>query len=171
MASNMRSLRKRAEAKLEGLDVQQPFGLENLCLRLAECRGRPVHLRAIALRARASGAWLATDRADYVFYEKETSAFHQEHIILHEIGHMLADHKPVTIIADDVSQLLTHLDPALVGRILTRTGYSTNDEQEAEIFSSTVHRQLRGASRYPAVTAREVQTVLLRLESAMGNSE
>lgn len=167
----MQGLRRRAEAKLQELNVEQPFGLENLCLRLAARRGKPLHLRAIALPARASGAWLATDRADFVFYEKETSAFHQEHIILHEIGHMLANHRPVSIDADDVAQLLTHLDAALVGRILTRTGYSTDDEEEAEVFASTVHHQLRGLSRSPAVTAREVRDVLLRLESAMGNAQ
>ncbi len=52
-------------------------------------------LRELPEEAAATGAcglWLGTDNADYVFYEARTAPLHREHIILHEIGHVLCDH-------------------------------------------------------------------------------
>ncbi|WP_433724380.1 hypothetical protein ACQP2Y_03100 [Actinoplanes sp. CA-051413] len=38
------------------------------------------------------GLWISVETADYVFYDPETSQLHAEHIILHELGHMLSGH-------------------------------------------------------------------------------
>ena len=38
------------------------------------------------------GLWISVPAADYVFYDPDTSRLHAEHIILHELAHMLSGH-------------------------------------------------------------------------------
>lgn len=39
------------------------------------------------------GIWLSTSRADHILCQEQTNRQHQEHIIVHELGHMTADHR------------------------------------------------------------------------------
>jgi hypothetical protein len=40
------------------------------------------------------GIWVATEEADYVAYEVQTSKPHQAQIVLHEFAHMVLQHEP-----------------------------------------------------------------------------
>jgi hypothetical protein len=85
---------------------------------------------------------------DYVFYEHETSQLHREHIILHELGHLLCEHQPTEVIdAEVVAQLFPHLNPAVVHRVLGRTTYTAVEEQEAEMLASLVRERVEHESR------------------------
>lgn len=100
-------------------------------------------LRELPEEAAATGAcglWLGTDNADYVFYEARTAPLHREHIILHEIGHVLCDHhRSITDDGDDLTdRLLEGLQPHLVRRVMARTSYTTTEEQEAEMIASLI---------------------------------
>ncbi len=82
-----RHLRRRCRALLRELDVPRPFGHRELCRRLARHRGRPIRLMPFPIEQPGpSGIWLATDVADVIVYQSQTTAAHQEHIILHEVG-------------------------------------------------------------------------------------
>jgi hypothetical protein len=81
------------------------------------------------------GMWVATAQADHIFHAPGASALHQQNIILHEIGHMLAEH---TMAGSDLAALLTNLDPAVVQRVLARTRYSTPQEEEAEMIAALI---------------------------------
>jgi hypothetical protein len=84
--------------------------------------------------------------SDYIFYERHTSGLHQEHIILHEVGHLLGSHRASTLLGSDLPQLLLpDLDPQMIGRVLSRTDYSEADELEAEVIASLI---LARASRW-----------------------
>jgi hypothetical protein len=75
--------------------------------------------------------------ADYVFFENATSPLHREHIILHELGHLLRDHAPKEIIDNRVLRLLLPtLDIDVIRRVMGRTSYSAVEEQEAEMIAS-----------------------------------
>ena len=64
---------------------------------------------------------------------------HREHIILHELGHLLCEHQPTEVIDQEVvAQLFPHLNPAVVQRVLGRTTYTAIEEQEAEMLASLV---------------------------------
>ena len=83
---------------------------------------------------------------DYIVYEAGTSRLHREHIILHEVGHLLSDHGTTTVLEPRTSRaLLPSLDPDLVDRVLGRTHYSAAEEQEAELIASLI---LERASRW-----------------------
>jgi hypothetical protein len=86
-------VRRACETVLHALDVPVPFTVDAFCVNLGSDRGRPVRLRRIPAGVDAPcGLWVSTGDADYVFHQTGTSPLHQEHIILHELAHMIFDH-------------------------------------------------------------------------------
>jgi hypothetical protein len=109
------------------------------------------------------GLWIATDSADLIAYEQHTSAPHQDHIVLHEIGHVLCDHFPATLsTAEQAQLLLPDLDSAMVRRVLGRSGYSSVEEREAEFLASLLGQRTR--------PARTDESVAGRLRSALDDT-
>ncbi|MFF3333692.1 hypothetical protein ACFYWX_29785 [Streptomyces sp. NPDC002888] len=134
------ALRRRCHTLLKDIELPTPFSVDALCAQLALRRGRHLYLHPLPEKtagAGACGVWLATEDTDHVFFERRTSRLHQEHIVLHEVGHMLLDHRG-TDPAPDLVGLLPDLSPRLVRRLLARTAYSTRQEQEAEMLASLI---------------------------------
>jgi hypothetical protein len=78
---------------LRELDIRPPLDVRELCARLAERRGRPIRLVAHPITVPGPfGLWFMTESMDVIFYQSETTRPHQDHIILHEIGHIIAEH-------------------------------------------------------------------------------
>ncbi len=109
-----------------------------LCRHVASARGRPLHLLDIRQRGPGpTGLWVATEKADYIFYSDLATALHRGHIILHEIGHMVLDHRVSAALTEATAELLVpNLNPDVVRRTLSRSNYSAIEEREAEIFAS-----------------------------------
>jgi hypothetical protein len=137
---NSKEMRRRCQDLIADLDIPVPFDAHKLCARVATRHGRPIRLRAVAMSVNSPcGIWLSTGGSDYIFYEEHTSRLHQEHIVTHEIGHMLCNHHTTAIFPPEISRLLLpNLDPKLVNRILSRTHYSATEEQEAEMIASLI---------------------------------
>jgi hypothetical protein len=126
-----------------------PFDARTLCATVAAKRGRPILLSPMASQDDIWGLWVATDTSDLIFYDQGTTPPHQQHIILHELSHVLCDHYRVSFSAGDSRRLLPDLDPEMVRRILGRTTYSAVEEQEAELLASLIrqHAGLAAGSR------------------------
>ncbi|MEU5208872.1 hypothetical protein [Streptomyces sp. NPDC020742] len=111
----------------------------------------------------ACGLWLSTETDDHIFFEARTSPLHQEHIVLHEIGHLLFDHQ---MLADGnhggIGTVLTDLSPRLVQRLLARTNYSTRQEQEAEMLASLIrtHATVQGRAPQRCATTERAERAL-----------
>ena len=133
----MKGLRWRSERRLRGIRVPRPFDLDAFCAEVAARRGRPLIRRAVpGLAAEAPcGMWIATDRTDHIFYDPGTSPLHAEHIVLHELAHILCDHSGS---AGALARLFPDLDPAAVRRVLGRVSYTTEQEREAEMLASLI---------------------------------
>jgi hypothetical protein len=157
----MESLRRRCERRLRGIRVPEPFDLDAFCREVEVRRGRPLLRRPVpGLSAGAPcGLWVGTDQADHVFYDPGTSPLHAEHIVLHELAHILSAHT----LSDDgsLARLFPDLDPATVSRMLGRVAYTTAQEREAEMMASLI----RGRS------ARPPHTTLGRVADALGFPE
>lgn len=153
------SLRRRCEMILGHMDLTHPFSLDALCARIADRRGRPIRLHPLPREAAESGVcglWVGTETMDYVFYEAHTTPLHREHIVLHELGHILFGHH----------SLEGEENGGLAPVVLGRTNYTTRQEQEAEMLASMIRIRTSGAGRpRPAPGPRGA---LARLESAMG---
>jgi hypothetical protein len=135
-----REIRRRCEKLVEDLEIPVPFDVHVLCARVAAKRGRSIELRAITMPAGGPcGVWVSAAGRDFIFYERHTSGLHQEHIVLHEIGHFLSDHEASSVLDPDISRLLLpDLDPLVVKRVLQRTHYSVDNEREAETIASLI---------------------------------
>ncbi|MEU5809090.1 MULTISPECIES: hypothetical protein [unclassified Streptomyces] len=106
---------------------------------MGEHRGRPIRLIDYALPVPGPyGVWIASKSADYVFYQKETSRAHQDHIILHEIGHILAGHQSDEM--DDAfwQSMAPELSGDVIRRALRRTSYDDEREREAELVATII---------------------------------
>jgi hypothetical protein len=166
----LRQLRRACAALVDQLDIPEPFDAAELCRRLAAQRSRPIHLLPIALSSDGPcGLWLASRTADYVFYEQRTSRLHQEHIILHEVGHLVCQHEHSALIDEDAAaMLLPSLAPAMVERALKRTGYSGREEQQAEMIASLIlERVSRETSEPCQAVAPDMAGIAGRLELAL----
>ena len=163
------ALTARCRDRLAELDLPRPFDAETLCARIADRRGRPITLLALALPPGAPrGLWISTEHRDFIVYERATSPLHQEHIILHELAHLLCGHTGGPELRDEhARRLFPTLDPDLITRFLGRSGYTSEEEQEAEILASMILREAgrHRRSRRPADPASAEN--LRRLESGM----
>lgn len=138
-------LQAQCQKVLTDLHVPQVYSLEAILSWMEGLRDRRLVLKELPQQAALAGAcglWLGTEDADFVFYEARTAPLHREHIILHEIGHMLADHHHAadTGIDGGLEGLLSDLHPHLIKRLMARTSYTTIEEQEAEMLASLMHR-------------------------------
>ncbi len=150
-----RKLRRRCTALLRDLRLPDSFDIATLCAELSTRRGRPIRQLPLPDLFDVCGLWIATDTADLIAYEQHTSAPHQDHIVLHEIGHMLCDHYPAALSpAEQARLLLPDLDPNMIRRVLGRTGYSSVEEQEAEFLASLLGQHIRPADHDDSVAGR-----------------
>ncbi|MGA5301055.1 hypothetical protein ACPCHT_14065 [Nucisporomicrobium flavum] len=137
----MSRLRKRCELLLQGMPIPQPFDLDAFCAVVAARRGRPLTLQPTpGLSAGAPcGLWISVPTADYVFYDPDTSRLHAEHIVLHELAHMLSGHTTkLDVSGGALARLVPDLDPRTVRTVLGRVSYTTSQEREAEMLASLI---------------------------------
>lgn len=142
-----RQLRRRCEVRLKELALPMPFDIHAFCETISEQRGRPIVLHAVPGTAGACGVWVPVPSADLIFYEEHTSPLHQEHIILHEISHLMCNHHPVPVSEHEISQLLfPDVHPETVKLVLQRGGYATEEEREAELLASLILERVSAGS-------------------------
>ncbi|MEU0400034.1 ImmA/IrrE family metallo-endopeptidase [Streptomyces sp. NPDC006197] len=168
-----RRRRARCAALVRGLGLPSPYGIPDVCRRVTERTGRAIHLEAMPFPADGHcGVWVRTSQADYIFYEQRTSPIHQQHIIGHELGHLLChdEERPREPAASDRTArlLLPEIDPRTITRVRRRTAYTDEEEQEAELIGSLL---LQGANHRPLdpVWAPTAETAVLvgRLERTL----
>lgn len=171
-----RMLWRRCRRTVAALPLPRPFDAAGFTDALAEQRGRPLVLVPLPPHAcTPCGMLVTTDRADYIGYPTSTSALHQQHILLHEVGHLVRGHAGVAHLGSSASRvLLPHLSGELVHRVLGRSVYSDVQEQEAELIASlALHRPARRARRsrdtwLPASEDLDVAGAFARLGPIVG---
>ena len=139
---HLNRVRRRCQERLRQLTLPEPFNLTELCRSVSISRGRPLHVRGIpgpASRARPCGIWIATDDEDWVFVDQQTSPLHRQHIVLHELAHMLCNHPAADLPENDMlRRLFPDLSPAMVRTVLSRSSYQSEYEREAELLASLI---------------------------------
>jgi len=130
---------QECEQMLADLGLPARYDLTSLRSRIEQRRGRPLRIlpKPADIVGGPCGLWLSTDREDVVFVEPATSNLHYQHILLHELGHLLYGHGVLVDSGNHVvSSLLPDLDPANVRMVLAREQYEDRQEQEAETFAT-----------------------------------
>lgn len=167
---NPRQLRRYCAAKVQALDLPSPFDVREFCKSVERARGRTIQLISRELPSGSpSGLCVSTKTSDYIFYEAQTSTFHQEHIILHELGHLICEHHALSISREEVSQLLLpDLDPRMIQRVMGRTCYPMWAEQEAEMIASLILAKVeRQRLEAVSVPPSDVASAVARVERSL----
>jgi hypothetical protein len=165
-AGSWRRLRSRCEARLDALPLPAPFSAQALCELVAAQRGRAIRLVPMVKSVDVCGMWVSVGSADLIFYEQATTSPHQQHIILHELSHLLCDHYPSGVAElDQWRLLLPDLDPRMVRRILGRTAYTEVEEQEAELLASLIQQRARRLA--PPDDAAETNALTGRIKTLL----
>jgi hypothetical protein len=161
-------MRRRCRARLKQLTLPDPFNLAELCQTVSRQRGRRLHVRGIpgpASRARPCGIWIATAGEDWIFVDQETSPLHREHILLHELAHIMCRHTSAELPENSmIGQLFPDLSPAMVTTVLSRTSYTSDYEREAETLASLILARAQPAAT-PVMPVRDMsaaEAVILR---------
>ncbi len=142
---DLHRLRQRCEARQRALALPTPFDVDAFCTDLAARRCRPIVLFPLRRAGDVTGLWIGLSSVDLIAYAAGTSALHQEHIILHELSHLLCGHQPALADVDiDAFSFLggeIDLQDVEIGarqHVLYRVGYTTEEEQEAEMLASLI---------------------------------
>ncbi|MFJ8472373.1 ParH-like protein [Kitasatospora sp. NPDC094011] len=161
---------RRCREIAEALPLPEPFEMSALAATLARMRGRPLELVPLPGRSRGPcGILASTDRADYIGYPSDTSVLHQQHILLHEVGHLLCGHTGTSALGSAASEaLMPHLSGELIRRVLGRSAYSDRQEQEAEIIATLVLQRARHRARTPSAVVGDPDDRAARLGSVFG---
>lgn len=157
------------DAIVRSVQVPVPFNLAEFCVKVAQNRGQPMRLHPIDVGSLAGfcGLCIEVNHVDHVYFPTHTSPIHQQHIVLHELAHLLCGHRGSgqtwTLPDGVVDQLFPNLDPRLIRAALGRSRYADPDEREAETVASLI---LQRAQNNVPRTAGD--PVAVRIESALG---
>ncbi|MGA9374258.1 MAG: hypothetical protein WBV64_04380 [Mycobacterium sp.] len=133
------------------LTIPTPWDLRLVIDSVADNRGKPIWLlpqTGLAGYNQPCGMWIEREADDIIVYDDETSSYHTEQIVLHELGHILLDHGAGGDVAGaklQIELMVPDIDPATVRRVLGRSSYDSQDESQAELFASLMLSQSRSA--------------------------
>jgi hypothetical protein len=123
----------RAGRVLRHLAAAAPFELDEFRACLQRHSGRPVHLVPASLPAGSpSGVCCRTASADYLYYEDQTSPFHQAHILVCLAAHAVVDSEPQRWVDP---RLIPDVSPHLAELMLGAVGCAPVGDQDAEAFA------------------------------------
>ncbi|WIX99639.1 hypothetical protein QRX60_37135 [Amycolatopsis mongoliensis] len=128
--------RERVRTVLGAVPMPRPWSMNVWVDRLEAWRGREIDLVPVEYRpGRPSGAWQPRPDYDLIAYVEHTSALHQDHIIAHELAHMLCAHTGTCQMSEsEAARLAPDLAPQALSHLLTRVTTGT-DEYEAELIA------------------------------------
>ncbi|MGO8685782.1 MAG: DUF6545 domain-containing protein [Candidatus Dormibacteria bacterium] len=130
-------LRRHCERVLDALALPERCGLDEIRARLPALTGRPLRVvLAVQTFPAPSGAWLRTAGGDVILIDREASPLHRDHILAHELAHILLGHDQPD--GGSTSMILPDLDPAVVRGVLARHHYRDAEEREAELLASLI---------------------------------
>ncbi|MFE5867280.1 hypothetical protein ACFQ6V_01370 [Streptomyces roseifaciens] len=137
-------IRRRCKQLIHELALPASTDLQGLCDIVARRVGLPIRLVPMSLDGVVSGMTATTDDAYWVIYEQKTSPWHQVHIVLHEIGHLLLGHDQDPAVTEDALKVWTpSVDVATAMRRMGLTMglarhhcYDNLTERETEILGT-----------------------------------
>ena len=143
------------------------FTLEHFCEWIGARRGRPILLVGWEMPVNVFGTWLAAGDVDYVFFDKNTNALHQTHIVLHELCHILLNHETLVVDGEETTDIFGALleesmdrDSALQG-MLMRSVDTRAEDVEAERLSEMLQERLLRRRRLIGLTMPVVSSEAL----------
>lgn len=166
----------RVQEALDALayDFSQ-FELAHFVSHIVRLRQKPIQIIQLPLTAALFGVWVSAARQDYIFCNMRLQPIHQTHVILHEIAHMLLNHRRERIDHVLPPDLLRELGQDSAGRLRVapdRDQHVDAEEQESERFVYLIQRQVVRARRLAELTGESSSIPALKpITDAMGFAE
>lgn len=147
--------------------IPDPWSVNEFLARLERFRGRDIDLCAVSWTpGDSTGAWRRYADYDVVAYATNTSPVHQDLIILHEVAHLLFDHRGQCVLAvEDAQRLAPDLRPSAFAHLLDRA-HGVIEEHEAEVLATMI--LARVAAQHPRRTPTARADLADRIEAAFG---
>ncbi|MBA8824244.1 hypothetical protein FHX42_001573 [Saccharopolyspora lacisalsi] len=131
-------LRRQLRSTLRRAGIAEPTDMLEVCERLSAIW--PVPIVAAPFDLPAHGPFGLTiryapepqDEAIYILYQRVATPLHQQHVVAHELGHVLGGH-PLDPVDD-----LSEIDPNGSTGTLRRTSYNSRVEREAETIATVL---------------------------------
>jgi hypothetical protein len=167
MVRQDKQLWRRCRELADSVPMPVPFSPDTFVDAVATHRDRRIELMPVPATVGAPcGLLMTTDRADYILYPVNTTELHQQHILMHEVAHLLCGHTGTAEIdAAATRALMPNLSPELVQRVLGRTVYAEAEEHEAELLASLIAQR---AARLPRPPSAEAPDEVVQLERLFG---
>lgn len=163
---DMRTLRRRCEARLRDFPLPDPFDIERFVAAVGERRGQPILLFPHSFSSGPTGICVRGDGIDMIYYRRDAPPGLRTLIILHELAHILCDHAGVALAGETA---LAHL-PLPSPHGLRRTVFTNDDEREAEMMASLI--AWRVARMPPVIAVTDAETAAaLRLAAELEGEE
>lgn len=142
------SLRARCERRVDellaGTGVPRPWNIDAFLDRVEHHRGRGIDLCAVSWTpGDSTGAWQRCADHDVLAYPENTSGPHQDHVILHELGHVISQHRGRCVLSVEQAQRIA---PDLGARAFAHLLHRASDpaeESEAELIAVLLSRRVR----------------------------
>ena len=128
------------------LDVHSGASLQDVTDATARHRGRRIvvrdseHLNGTEI----CGLWLSGGDVDQIFHAKTRYETYRTQIVLHELAHMLLRHDELDVADTQMAALFPDLP---VGRLLTRSSFRLEIEEDAEHLAYTLAQIIEGRPR------------------------
>ncbi|MFD8997575.1 hypothetical protein [Streptomyces abikoensis] len=145
---HVRAMAEKLVARLP--ELPQPWDVEELCRALGRARGRTLKLHSADLPALPFGMWYDDGATDHIIIRSSATGYYRDHIVLHEICHMLAGHG--TALQEVLSG--PGSGAGADGRRAKGKSCSDAEEELAETFASLVLR-IAGQMRPKGISAVE----------------
>lgn len=138
----------RVEHVLRTIGLPNPWDIDEFCDRLERHRGRDIDLVPISWTVgESTGVWQRRDTHDVIGYAENTSPVHQDHIILHEIGHVISEHRGRCVLSmREAQQRAPSLAPRAFAHLLDRISVEA-EEHEAETIATMLLARIARQSR------------------------
>jgi hypothetical protein len=134
-------LRHYVKRKLKGLGYTfEQFDLESFVRCVEKQRGRRIDFIATDFPTGYDGAWITAkdELVEYICFDQALSPLHQDHVKLHELGHIICGHETLSLSQGEMAQLLAN------GGDLSAVLCRANDlkpnrqEREAEMVATVI---------------------------------
>ncbi|GGO88020.1 hypothetical protein GCM10012280_27850 [Wenjunlia tyrosinilytica] len=152
-------IRRQCKELIRELRLPPSTDLDGVRNVTAGRTGRPIHLVPMSLGGTVSGMTATTDTDTFVFYESRTSPWHQAHIVLHELGHLLLGHEQEPTVTEEAVKVWTpSVDAATAMQRMGLTmgfarhhAYDDAAERETEVLGTLLMEHLVSSLSEPVV--------------------
>lgn len=143
-------IRRRCKQLIKELNLPDAVDLQGICGVVAARVDRTINLVPMTLGGVVSGMTASTDDGYWIFYEVKTSPWHQAHIVLHELSHLLLGHAHDPVVTEDALRVWTpSVDAATAMRRMGLTAdfarhhcYDNLAERETEVLGTLLMKHV-----------------------------